>query len=94
MLTAENARDALALMDLYWVDAIITRFYMPAPDGFDLVLQVLARSPRPAIVALSEGDRFVSGQSLAMADRLGVDRVLSKPYTADSVQELLEEVLP
>ena len=90
---AASAREAFALVEAFRADAIITRFYMPEPDGFDLVLHLLERTPRPAILALSEGDRFVSGESMRMVDRLGVDRVLSKPYTEQAVAELLAEVL-
>lgn len=90
---AASARETLALVEAFRAEAVITRFYMPEPDGFDLVLHLLERSPRPAILALSEGDRFVAGHSLAMADRLGVDRVLTKPYTEQSIAEVLEQVL-
>jgi len=93
VVAVADGRAATSIVEAQPVAAVLTHCFMPEPDGFDLVLTLLRATPRPRLIALTEGDRFVAADALAMADRLGVDRVLAKPYTHEAVLGALEAVL-
>src|SRR5467141_566808 len=87
VLTAENGKHGLRLLEHQEVDLIFVDIFMPEMDGLELI--PLLRKTRPAnkIIAISGG----SGRRnyLDMAKHLGADDTLKKPF---SLQELLDAV--
>ena len=87
VLTAENGKQGLCLLEHQEVDLIFVDIFMPEMDGLELI--PLPRKTRPAsqIMAITGG----SGRSnyLDMAKHLGADDTLMKPF---SLQELLDAV--
>ena len=87
VLTAENGRHGLRLLEHQEVDLIFVDIFMPEMDGLELI--PLLRKTRPAtkIIAISGG----SGQRnyLDTAKYLGAHATLKKPF---SLQELLHAV--
>jgi CheY-like chemotaxis protein len=87
VLTAENGKHGLRLLEHQEVDLIFVDIFMPEMDGLELI--PLLRKTRPAnkIIAISGG----SGQMnhFDTAKYLGADDTLKKPF---SLQELLDAV--
>jgi CheY-like chemotaxis protein len=88
VLTAENGKHGLRLLEHQEVDLIFVDIFMPEMDGLELI--PLLRKMRPAnkIIAISGG----SGQMnhLDTAKYSAADDTLKKPF---SLQELLDAVL-
>lgn len=87
VLTAENGRHGLRLLEDQEVDLIFVDIFMPEMDGVEVI--PLLRKTRPAskIMAITGG----SGRRnyLDMAKHLGAHDTLMKPF---SLQELLDAV--
>ena len=85
VLTAENGRQGLRLLEHQQVDLIFVDIFMPEMDGVEVI--PLPRKTRPAskIMAITGG----SGRRnyLDMAKYLGAHDTLMKPF---SLQELLD----
>ena len=87
VLTAENGKHALRLLERQEVDVILADILMPDMDGLELI--PLLRKTRPAIKIIA-----ISGESgewgyLDAAKCLGAHDALKKPF---SLQELLNAV--
>jgi CheY-like chemotaxis protein len=87
VLTAENGKHGLRLLEHQEVDLILVDIFMPEMDGLELI--PLLRKTRPAnkIIAISGG----SGKRdyLDTAKHLGANDTLKKPF---SLQALLDAV--
>ena len=90
--TAANGRAALAELDRQAPDLILLDAVMPVMDGPALVRQLKNREDTSHIPIL-----IVSGHSeyaLAATITLGAEGFLAKPFEADRLLELIEELTP
>lgn len=85
---AANGRAAAALVADGAFDLIITDIVMPERDGLEFLMGLPKEGPRPRIIAIS-GSSLESPLYLKIANRLGADRVLPKPF---SLGELIAAV--
>jgi len=69
---------------------VITDIIMPEQEGIDTIIQIRRERPGIKIVAISGGGRIRNIDFLEMAQSLGADEVIAKPFEAD---ELLNRLL-
>jgi DNA-binding response OmpR family regulator len=62
-------------------DLIITDVLMPSVDGLELIMQVRRRDPKIKILAVSGGGQIRGETYLSIAQRLGAQHTLAKPFT-------------
>lgn len=74
-------------------DLIITDIIMPEKEGLELIIEVRRNDPHIKIIAMSGGGYIEPGPYLSMADRLGADKVLSKPFKIYHMLEVIRELL-
>jgi CheY-like chemotaxis protein len=72
-------------------DLAILDLVMPTMDGLEAIKFLRAECPGLKIVALSGGGRNRSLDILKLADRLGADACLAKPFTPRQLMQLLTE---
>jgi CheY-like chemotaxis protein len=77
---ALRKRPEIALLDLV----------MPNVDGLEAIKVLRAEFPEMKIVALSGGGRNRFHDILNLADRLGANAVLAKPFSPEELLELLQ----
>jgi CheY-like chemotaxis protein len=87
VLTAENGKHGLRLLERQEVDVILVDILMPDMDGLDLI--PLLRKTRPAIKIIAISGGSGEGDYLDAAKCLGAHATLKKPF---SLQELLHTV--
>lgn len=87
VLTAENGKHGLRLLERQEVDVILVDILMPDMDGLDLI--ALLRKTRPAIKIIAISGGSGGGDYLDAAKGLGAHATLNKPF---SPQALLEAV--
>jgi len=66
-------------------DVLITDLMMPGCDGLEVIANARAANPALRIIAMSGGGRTVTTDFLPMAQELGADRILHKPFLPDDL---------
>ena len=90
------ATDGIEGMDSirdYKPDLIITDIIMPEKDGITLMFDVRREVPGVKTMVMSGGGRISAQKHLEVAKKIGVDKVIAKPFSStaflDAVQELI-----
>lgn len=89
-----NGREALALMRDQHFDLIVTDIFMPEMDGLETIGAVRKNLLGTKILALSGGGSLGNTEFLRMAELMGADATMAKPFDpealADRVRALLQ----
>jgi len=95
VLEAADGRGCLDVLRTTGVDLVIVDIYMPDVDGIAVIAQAHRDFPHVRILAISGGGTVPRERTLEIAQRLGAQRTLTKPFDRDelmaSVRELLGE---
>ena len=83
---AVNGKDALEKLGTQPADLLVTDLMMPDIDGIELIRSVRRNGMAGTIIAISGA---IESVYLSVANRLGVDYVLRKPFTIEDLQGLL-----
>jgi CheY-like chemotaxis protein/predicted regulator of Ras-like GTPase activity (Roadblock/LC7/MglB family) len=90
ILTAENGRDALDLLDRNKVDLVVTDLRMPVMDGIELLSVMSESFPEvPHIVMTAFGAPLIEKQ----LKRAGAIEVLEKPLDIDALEQAVSRAL-
>jgi CheY-like chemotaxis protein len=87
--TAAEGSAALKLFQQQLFDLVITDLIMPGKEGLETIIELHRLKPRMKIIAMSGGGRSDAGEYLPMAQGLGANLTLTKPF---SEQEILEAI--
>lgn len=88
---AETGLEAIALIRAQPPEIVISDLVMPDQDGLGLIMTIRKELPAIPVIAMSGGVAH-SGLYLDMASKLGAQRVLSKPFTAEQLLAALADV--
>lgn len=91
--TAQNGVQALQLIRSCAYDLVITDIVMPDMDGIELIRALREEDPDAKIIAISGGGKVSSQHYLHLADRLGADCVLAKPFVWQDLSPLVDKAL-
>lgn len=87
--TASNGREALVLLGGDRFDAMIVDIFMAEFDGIETIIEARRRKQSVPMIAISGGGRTTGGDFLAMAQTLGADAILAKPFLPRQLVELV-----
>ena len=90
---AVNGDDALRCLHAEPADLVVTDLIMPGKEGIETITDIRREYPGVGIIAMSGGGRAGPGNYLALAERLGADRSLAKPFDRNVLLEAIREVL-
>jgi DNA-binding response OmpR family regulator len=93
VVEAEDGVRGLAAFDAAPFDLVITDLLMPEKEGVETVREIRQRSAQVKILAVSGGGAMKTLDYLAMAEALGADRSLAKPFTSRALVAVVEELL-
>ena len=74
-------------------DVIITDLIMPEQEGLETIMELQRDFPGVNIIALSGGAKAGTLDFLPVAQKLGAQRVLRKPFEQDELLQAIQEVL-
>ena len=75
-------------------DLVITDIYMPEKEGLELIQDIRAASSNVRIIAMSGGSPSAPGfPTLTVADRLGADYTVEKPFTQREMLSVVRRAL-
>jgi two-component system response regulator HydG len=93
-LTAADGKRGLALMKDTRFDVVVTDILMPTMDGLEVIQAVRAGHKDVKIIAISGGGRKLPGpEVLGMAEMLGADAALTKPFTREELLATVDAVV-
>lgn len=93
VIEACNGREGLQACAVTPVDLVLTDIIMPEKEGLETIMEMRRTDPHTRIVAMSGGGRMVGKDYLALARRLGANRVLEKPFTTEEMEAAIAAAL-
>ena len=90
LLTAENGRQAVAVLEREPVDLLLTDLYMPEMDGFELLAHMVRNFQSVPIIVMSGYEVPEMGDDLA---RKGALHYLEKPFDFPTLAETVRQTL-
>jgi len=87
--TAADGRRGMAVLRAEHSDVVITDIIMPEQEGIDTIIQIRRERPGVKIIAISGGGRIRNIDFLEMAQSLGANDVLAKPFEVDELLSCL-----
>ena len=89
VLTSHNGRDAQEKFLDFNPDIVLTDIIMPEFDGIELLMALRKINPDVIVIAMSGGNKGHADSYLRMAEKLGANIILNKPF---DLSELLEQL--
>lgn len=74
-------------------DLVITDILMPNREGVETIVAMKARAPQVKVLAISGGGHLGAEGVLSLAQRLGADAVLAKPFRSAEILALARRLL-
>ena len=93
IIEASDGKEALQKFKSLLIDLVITDLVMPEQDGIGLIMELKKLKPDIKIIAISGGGKAGPANYLSIAETLGADAVFAKPFSINSFQEKVEEIL-
>ena len=93
VIEARNGREGVDRYSDATVDLVITDIMMPESDGFETIIALRRGHPDVKIVAISGGGRVGDTNYLMLAERLGADRILAKPFQREQLLAAVRDCL-
>jgi CheY-like chemotaxis protein len=93
VLQAANGIEGLSVFKRERIDVVVCDIIMPEKEGIETIGELRRTNPALKIIAISGGGRTENVDFLGMAERLGADYVLAKPFGRDEFTTLLRKSL-
>jgi len=93
VVEAENGHAAVQSMCRHAADLVITDLIMPEMDGIETIRSLARDFPATKIIAISGGGRIAGDQYLDIASKLGVQKILAKPFSPWELLHAVDELL-
>jgi two-component system response regulator (stage 0 sporulation protein F) len=81
VVQAKDGGEGVELCASLQPQVVVTDIFMPRQDGIEVLREARARPNGPRVVAISGGSPRMQVDFLNVADRLGADAVIQKPFT-------------
>ena len=89
-----NGEQAIETLQKNVPDLIIADIFMPGTDGLETIAQMKSLHPSVKIIAISGGALGGKLDFLPVADSLGAEILLKKPFSKESILESVKKLLP
>lgn len=80
VVSCDSGVEALIKFNEVMPDIVLTDVVMPGFDGIELLLKLRTINPGVRVIVMSGGNRGHADTYLHMADKLGANAVLNKPF--------------
>jgi DNA-binding response OmpR family regulator len=94
VLTATDGVQGMKVYHKAKPDLVLTDIIMPDKEGLEVVMELSREVPRPKIIAMSGGGMMEPRTYLSLAEKLGADDVLQKPFRPADLLAMLKRHLP
>ena len=87
--SADAGDSGLALARDFHPDVILTDIIMPGCEGIETILRLKSEHPRIKIIAMSGGGRVGNKDYLELAQEMGADAALEKPFDEEALLQAI-----
>jgi CheY-like chemotaxis protein len=94
VLPAANGHEALRLAKSKEFDILLTDIIMPDKEGFETIAEIHDLFPNKAIIAMSGGGQVGAEDYLEIAQKLGAQVTLEKPFAIRKLLEIVRKLAP
>ena len=74
-------------------DLVIIDILMPQKGGLQTIVELKREFPTAKVIGISGGFQKKTDENQSLADLLGVERTLSKPFAADELLKMVSDLL-
>ncbi len=93
VIEAENGESCLQLLKEHRdISVMITDLIMPEKDGIETIIEVRQQFPAIKIIAISGGGKVSPENYLVIADALGANTTLRKPFSGQELIQAIENL--
>lgn len=92
-IEARNGNGGVAMFRGEHPDVVITDILMPDKEGLETISEIRAINMHAKIIAMSGGGNTQNMSFLQLAERMGANRLLSKPFKPDDLLAAVRDVL-
>lgn len=93
VIAADDGMRGLAAFRKHRPALVLTDIIMPRMDGIELVREMRRERSDVKIIAMSGGGRVGNTDFVALAQKLGADAGIQKPFDGDALNEILITLL-
>jgi DNA-binding response OmpR family regulator len=93
VMEASDGSSGLELIRKNPADLIITDILMPEKEGIETIRELRKEFPEVKIIAISGGGKVGPENYLALAEKIGAQRSLSKPFSWNELMEAVDSLL-
>jgi DNA-binding NtrC family response regulator len=89
---ASDGNKGLEIIDKFKPDIVITDILMPNKEGIETIPEIKQRHPEIKIIAMSGGGRIKGENYLKLAERLGTDATILKPFKIHNLLDIVAKL--
>jgi len=93
VMEASDGLEGIKLHKERAFDLVITDIIMPEKEGIETIIELKKTFPELKIIAMSGGGRRGSGTYLEIAEALGADYTIEKPFSKNKILTVIKELL-
>lgn len=93
VVTAENGKLGLEMFDREHPDLVITDIIMPVMEGIEAIQALRTKDPKIPIIAVSGGGRTKNLEFLRIAEKLGANAAIGKPFSKEQLFDAINKCL-
>ena len=90
---AEDVARGVAMVRENLPELVITDLIMPNKEGVETIAEIRAAHPNLPIIAMSGGGRIGATDFLEVAQKVGANRVLPKPFEPEEITSAVDSFL-
>lgn len=94
VMPTADGKEAQKQFPEFMPDIVLTDIVMPGVDGIELLLGLRSINPDIKVIVMSGGNRGHADTYLHMADKLGANVVLNKPFELSNLLEQVKKLEP
>lgn len=90
--SAPGGNEGIAVFEEKKPSIVITDILMPDREGISVIVEIKKINPKTKIIAISGGGQFNKHDVLKIAEHIGADKVLAKPFSHEELNKLIKEL--
>lgn len=94
VVMAPEGEEGVALFHTAPTDVVLCDIFMPGMEGIETIRMLRRWNPEVKIVAISGGGKRGELAYLDIAQKLGADRALAKPFAVSEMLATIRELVP